>query len=173
MVGTTIGTTARAATRAPSTEVLLVGDKAPAFDLRDQHGRSVTSARLLGRSNALLVFYPAVFSSICSSELRELRDWWPREGYGDTELLAISCDPMFSLRGYSDAEWIDFPLLSDFWPHGAVCRAFGVFDDRSGTAKRSSYLLDQEGRVAWSVHNAGRDSRPVSGYADALARLLR
>jgi mycoredoxin-dependent peroxiredoxin len=153
--------------------VLLVGDKAPDFDLRDQHGRSVTTARLFGRRNALLVFYPAVFSSVCSSELCELRDWWPREGFPDTELLAISCDPMFSLRHYSDAEGIDFPLLSDFWPHGAVCRAYGVFDDRSGTARRSSYLVDGDGRVVWSVHNAGADSRPVSDYADALARLVR
>ena len=148
--------------------MLEVGDEAPDFELRDQHGQSVALTRFRGRSHVLLVFYPAVFSNVCSSELCNLRDWWG-EGRDDAVLLAISCDPMFSLRGYSDAEDIEYPLLSDFWPHGEVSRAYGVFDDSAGTARRSSYLVDTEGRIAWAVHNARPDSRPVQAYEAALA----
>jgi mycoredoxin-dependent peroxiredoxin len=151
--------------------VLAVGDTAPDFELRDQHGRIVTMSRFHGRQHVLMVFFPAVFSSVCGAELRDLRDWWPPQGRGDTALLAISCDPMFALRGYSDAEDVDYPLLSDFWPHGAVCQAYGVFDDRLGTAKRSSYLVDVDGRVAWAVHSPSRDIRPVPEYEAALQQL--
>ena len=158
----------------PTTEVLAVGGTAPDFELRDQHGSAVTLSRLRG-APVLLVFFPAAFSSVCSSELCDLRDWWPQTRSDlskGAELLAISCDPMFSLRGYSDAEGIDFPLLSDFWPHGAVAQAYGVFDDSFGTPRRSSYLVDPEGRVAWSVHNARPDARPVEDYAAALQQLV-
>ena len=151
--------------------MLDVGDEAPDFELRDQHGQSVSLSRFRGRKHVLLVFYPAVFSNVCSSELSNLRDWWPQEGRDDAELVAISCDPMFALRGYSDAEGIEYPLLSDFWPHGEVARAYGVFDDSSGTPRRSSYLVDADGRVAWAVHNARPDRRPIEAYEAALAEL--
>lgn len=151
--------------------MLQVGDRAPDFDLRDQHGRTVVLSRLLAQHHVLLVFFPAAFSSVCSAELRELRDWWPSGGRDDTQLVAVSCDPMFALRGYSDAEDIDFPLLSDFWPHGAVSLAYGVFDDIVGTARRSSYLVDRGGSVVWSVHGARAESRGVQGYGSALAQL--
>ena len=154
-----------------TTDPLQVGDRAPDFELRDQHGATVSLSRLRGRRHALLVFFPAAFSSVCSSELCDLQDWWPQGGRDDTELLAVSCDPMFSLRGYSDAQGIDFPLLSDFWPHGAVSQAYGVFDESSGTPQRSSYLLDQQGQVVWAVHNARPDARPVHDYRSALERL--
>ncbi len=151
--------------------MLEVGTHAPDFSLRDQHGRTIALSRLAGERHALVVFFPAAFTSVCDAELRELRDWWPEHGRDDTDLIGISCDPMFSLRGYSDSEGIDFPLLSDFWPHGAVCRDYGVFDERSGTAERSSYLVGRDGQVAWSVHNARGDGRPLAGYERALARL--
>jgi mycoredoxin-dependent peroxiredoxin len=150
--------------------VLEVGERAPDFALRDQHGRPVTSAQHHGTRDMLLVFVPAVFSSVCSSELSDLRDWWG-QGREGTELLVISCDPMFSLRAYSDATGIDFPLLSDFWPHGAVSQAYGVFDDSVGTARRSSYLVDREGRITWAVHNARPDARPIADYEAALQRV--
>ncbi len=149
------------------------GAQAPDFELRDQHGRSVTLSRLRGRSAVALVFFPAVFSSVCSSELSDLRDWWadPVRRPADAALLAISCDPMFSLRGYSDAADIDYPLLSDFWPHGAVAQRYDVFDDSVGTARRSSYVVDTEGRVAWSVHHAARVARAVTDLEQALAAI--
>ena len=151
---------------------LEAGDTAPDFELRDQHGTAVTLSRLRGRKHVLLVFFPAAFSSVCSSELCDLRDGWAGLAGLDAELLAVSCDPMFSLRGYSDAEGIDYPLLSDFWPHGAVAQAYGVFDDSFGRARRSSYVVDKAGKVAWMTHNAAPDPRSLRDYEAALKTLL-
>lgn len=150
------------------------GAAAPDLELRDQHGQRRLLSAARGRPVAL-VFFPAAFSSVCGSELAALRDWWadPAARSSGAELWALSCDPMFSLRGYSDAEGIDFPLLSDFWPHGAVAQAYGVFDETSGTPRRSSFVVDAEGRVAWAVHNARTAPRPVADLERALEALRR
>ena len=151
---------------------LEVGDTAPDFELRDQHGTAVTLSRFRDRRDVLLVFFPAVFSSVCSAELTDLRDGLSRLTGLGAEVLGISCDPMFSLRGYSDAEGIDYPLLSDFWPHGAVAQAYGVFDESFGRARRSTYVVGKSGKVAWTGHNAAPDARSVGDYEAALKTLL-
>ena len=63
----------------------------------------------------------------------------------DTEVLAISCDPVYSLRAFADQDGLNFPLLSDFWPHGEVSRAYDVFDEAKGCPRRSSYVVDKDG----------------------------
>ena len=73
----------------------------------------------------------------------------------DTEVLAISCDPVYALRAFADADGLNFPLLSDFWPHGEVTRAYGVFNEPKGCPRRSSYVVDRDGVVRWSVHSDG------------------
>ena len=64
-------------------------------------------------------------------------------------MLAVSCDAMFTLRAFAEAEDLPFDLLSDHWPHGAIAREYGVFDDEAGCALRGSFLLDPAGTVAW------------------------
>jgi peroxiredoxin len=72
-----------------------------------------------------------------------------------SEVLAISCDPVYSLRAFADSDGLNFPLLSDFWPHGQVSRDYGVFNDAKGSPRRSSYVVDKDGFVRWSVHSDG------------------
>jgi peroxiredoxin len=86
----------------------------------------------------------------------------------DTEVLAISTDPTYSLRVFADADGLNFPLLSDFWPHGAVARAYGVFDPERGVARRSSFVVDRSGVVRWAVHNELPQGRDLDEH---LARL--
>ena len=150
---------------------LEVGQPAPAFELPDQHGQRVAISSFRGRMPVLLVFYPFAFSRVCTGELRTLRDSWADLGSDHVQLLAISCDPMFSLRAFADADGLRFPLLSDFWPHGAVSSAYGVFDSDRGCPTRSSLLIDRTGVVRWLVHNASRDARDVAEYARVLADL--
>ena len=69
------------------------------------------------------------------------------------EFLAISCDPMFTLRAYADAQNLDFGLLTDFWPHGAIASAYGVFDADRGCALRATFVIDRTGVIRWSVLN--------------------
>ena len=149
---------------------LAVGSEAPDFALRDQHGQTVTLSSYRGRA-VVLVFYPWAFSRVCGSELRALRDDLPRFQNDDVALLAVSCDPMFSLRAFAEADGLEFPLLSDHWPHGGVAKAYGVFNETTGAADRSTFVVDRSGRIAWSVHNAIPDARDLEEYAAVLAQL--
>lgn len=147
-----------------------VGACAPAFSLRDQNGAEVSLADHLGRRHVLLVFYPWAFSGICTGELTEIRDDLGRFVTEDVQVLTVSCDAMFSLRAYADRDGYFFPLLSDFWPHGAVARAYGVFDEHLGVARRGTFLIDPEGTIRWSLVSGIGERRDFSGYHDALAR---
>lgn len=153
----------------PSSLAPTIGTPAPTFTLVDQHGADRSLDDELKQRPALLVFYPFAFSRICGGELRELQSSLGEfEGRG-VSLFAVSCDPMFSLRVYAEQEGFDFPLLSDFWPHGEVARAYGVFDEAKGCARRGSFLVGRDGVVQWSVVNPISEARPLSAYLEALA----
>ena len=147
-----------------------VGEVAPDFTLRDQHGQDV-SLRDVPRGPVLLVFYPWAFSRVCTGELGTLRDVHRQINESGARLLAVSCDPVFSLRAYAESERLDFPLLSDFWPHGAVSAAYGVLDPLKGCPRRSSFLVDRDGVVRWSVHSPTSEGRDVEAHLEALRRL--
>jgi peroxiredoxin len=147
-----------------------VGDEAPDFELRDQHGTPVRLSDLRGEKKVVLVFYPLAFSGVCTGELAELRDGF-RDAGDDVRLLAVSVDSMFALRAWSDRERFWFPLLSDFWPHGGTARRYGVFDEAKGLALRGTYVIDTEGVVRWKVVNAIPDARDIDEYREALAGL--
>src|ERR1700712_908490 len=120
-------------------EPLSVADVAPDFTLQDQHGQDVTLSAWAGHQAVLLVFYPFAFSGVCTGELVGLRDRLGDFETDESTLVAISCAPLFAQRALADRDGIFFPLLSDFWPHGAVAAAYGTFDETTGSAGRSSY----------------------------------
>lgn len=148
-----------------------IGQQAPDFTLKNQHGEDVSLADLRGTPVAL-VFYPFAFSGICTGELCELRDNLAVFSDAGVELLAVSCDPMFSLRAYAEQDGYQFSLLSDFWPHGEVARSYGIFNEDLGCAARGTYLIDAEGVVRWKVENQIGEARELSGYREAVAELV-
>jgi len=148
---------------------LELGTTAPDFSLRDQFGQDVRLSSYRGQKAVALVFYPFAFSGVCTSEMGAIRNRLDEFLTFDTEVLAVSCDPTYALRAWADADGLNFPLLADFWPHGEVTRAYGVFDEERGCPRRSSYIVDQAGRVRWAVHNASPQGRDL----DELLRALR
>jgi peroxiredoxin len=150
---------------------LEVGGPAPDFTLRDQFGQDVTLSAFREKKAVAILFYPYAFSGVCTGEMTGVRDRLADFLTFDTEVLAISCDPIYSLRAFADADGLNFPLLSDFWPHGEVCRAYDVFNEQTGSARRSSYILDKEGLVRWSVHNANPDGRDLDEHLRQLEAL--
>ncbi|WP_030485888.1 peroxiredoxin [Nocardioides aequoreus] len=151
---------------------LAVGAKAPDFTLVDQHGQQVTLSEHAAGRATMLVFYPFAFSGVCSGELVALRD---RLGDFETDgstLVTVSCDPVYALRALADRDGLFFPLLSDFWPHGEVTRCYGVLDERTGGPTRSSFLIDREGVIQWSVHNPSGIGRDLDRHAGELSRLV-
>jgi peroxiredoxin len=145
-----------------------VGAPAPDFRLRDQFGQDVALSDFRGTKAVAIVFFPWAFSNVCTSEMSGIRDRLDEFLTFDTEVLAISTDPTYSLRVFADTDGLNFPLLSDFWPHGAVASAYGVFDADRGVARRSSFVIDREGNVSWAVHNQLGDGRDLDEH---LARL--
>src|SRR5690606_29102726 len=110
-----------------------VGAPAPEFTLVDQHGVALP---LVERrpGPVLVVFFPFAFTGICTGELTALRD--DQALARRARIVGVSCDSMFALRAFADQHDLRFPLLSDHWPHGAVARAYGVFDADRGCALR-------------------------------------
>ena len=151
---------------------LTVGQAAPDFRLKDQHGKDVSLSDYKGIKNVVVVFYPFAFSGICTGELCEIRDNLGAFESDDVQVLALSCDHMFTQRAWSDAEGYFFPVLSDFWPHGATARAYGVFEESGGFSKRGTFLIDTDGVVRWTLVNGLSQKRDFGGYHAALKELI-
>jgi peroxiredoxin len=147
------------------------GGPAPDFSLRDQHGATVTLSSYRGEKAVVLMFYPYAFSRVCTGELCEVRDSLPTFESDQVQVLAISCDPVFSLRAFAEQDGLTFPLLSDFWPHGEVAKAYGVLNEERGCADRSTFIVDRDGVLRWSVHNQMPDARDLEEQAKVLAGL--
>jgi peroxiredoxin len=153
------------------TMALEVGQEAPDFALKDEHGQVVRLSELRGDKHVAVVFYPFAFSGICTGELCEIRDNLGIFEADDVQVLAVSCDPVFSLRAWSEAEKYPFPLLSDFWPHGGTAKAYGVFNETTGSAVRGTFLIDSAGILRWSVVNGMGEARTLAAYQEAIAAL--
>jgi mycoredoxin-dependent peroxiredoxin len=148
-----------------------VGEIAPDFALRDQQGKKVSLSDYKGVKNVVIVFYPFAFSGICTGELCEIRDNLGDFESDDVQVLAVSCDHMFTQRAWSDVEGYFFPMLSDYWPHGATAQAYGVFEQSGGFSTRGTFLIDRDGVVRWTLVNGASEKRDFAGYRAALKEL--
>ena len=147
-----------------------VGDLAPDFVLKDQDRNEVRLSDFRGK-NVVLVFYPFSFSGICTGELCEIRDDVTEFRGDDVQTLAISVDSLQVHGAWAKAEGFQFPLLADFWPHGDVAKAYGVFHEEAGAALRATFVLDREGKVVYKVVNQIGDARDHSDAVKALVAL--
>jgi peroxiredoxin (alkyl hydroperoxide reductase subunit C) len=150
---------------------LPVGAEAPDFELRDQNNEVVRLADFRGDKAALLVFYPWAFTSICTGELGQLRDNIDAFANDRVQVLTISVDSSFSHKIFSQRDGLNFPLLSDFWPHGGVAQAYGVFNSDAGAANRGTFLVDSEGIIRFSEVNEIGVGREPADWIAAIARL--
>ncbi len=150
---------------------LSIGSVAPDFELSDQHGNKVSLSSFKGNKSVVLLFYPFSFTGICTGELCAMRDDLSAFQNDGVELLAISCDSMFTQRVFAEKEGYNFPVLSDFWPHGATAKAYGIFDEARGCAIRGTFIINKDGVIAWQVINAIGDARNLDDYKAALAAL--
>jgi peroxiredoxin (alkyl hydroperoxide reductase subunit C) len=149
-----------------------VGQAAPEFTLKDQQGNDVSLASFRGERAVVLVFYPFTFTGVCEGELCSLRDDLGSFETGAAQVIAVSCDSRHSQRIWSEQQGYTFPVLSDFWPHGAVAKAYGVFNDDLGCANRATFVIDKHGVVVdtFASPNLGTP-RDQAAYQAALAKL--
>ncbi|MEV6447052.1 MULTISPECIES: peroxiredoxin [unclassified Amycolatopsis] len=148
-----------------------VGSEAPDFTLNDYNKQPVQLSSFRGDKPVLLVFYPFAFSGICTGELCQLRDEFADYDNKGVQVLGVSVDTPFSLKAWAEKEGYQFPLLSDFWPHGEVAQAYGVFNADAGLAVRGTFLIDTSGVVRFAEVNAPGEARDQQGWKKAVAEL--
>ena len=149
-----------------------IGQDAPDFELKDQRNEAVTLSAFRGVGAVAVVFYPFAFTGVCEGELCAIRDDHSTFTDAGVQVLAISCDTRFALVRWAEEMGYPFPLLSDFWPHGEVAKAYGVFNEALGCAHRATFLVDVDGVVVDRFESAGPgEARDPGRYATALAAL--
>lgn len=149
---------------------LSVGDIAPDFEIKDQHGQLVKLSSFRGEKNVVITFYPFSFTGTCTGELCALRDDLGAFQNEKVQLLAISCDSSYVQKVFAEKEGYTFPVLSDFWPHGAVATAYGVFDEIKGFAQRGTFIIDKAGVIRYAINTISA-ARNHEDYKPALASL--
>ena len=151
--------------------MLPVGSLAPDFTLHDQNRQPVTLSEFRGAINVLLVFFPLAFTGICQGELDQLRDHLPDFENDDRTVLAISVGPPPTHKVWAAQSGFLFPVLSDFWPHGAVSQDFGVFNDDAGISNRGTFVVDRSGTIRFAEMKQPGEARDQRLWTDALAAL--
>jgi mycoredoxin-dependent peroxiredoxin len=146
------------------------GDRAPDFDLAATWQTRVRLEDFLGRTNLLLVFHPFAFTPICNEEALDLQESLDEFRRSGTEVVLVACEPSATRQAWQEQLGLEFTVASDFWPHGAAAKAYGVFDEESGAAVRGTFLIDKGGTVIWSLVNDA-DTRRAELVGESLDTL--
>ena len=146
------------------------GERAPEFDLELTHGERVRLSDYLGRSNVLLVFHPFAFTPVCEDEARDLQENLESFRNAQTEIVLVSCDPAPARDAWKRQLEAEYVFASDFWPHGAVSKAYGVFNEELGAPHRGTFLIAKDGTVIWSLVKEG-DARRTEMVPESLETL--
>ncbi|WP_171816807.1 peroxiredoxin [Thermotoga caldifontis] len=129
--------------------MLSIGSVAPDFSLKDQHGNTVQLSNLKGKK-VLLSFHPLAWTSVCSEQMKSLEAAYDQFEALNVLPLGVSVDPVPSKKAWAEALGLKkLLILSDFWPHGEVAKAFGIFRERDGFSERANVLIDEQGKVVW------------------------
>lgn len=144
---------------------LKIGDTAPNFSLKNANNETYTLSDYKGKRNVVILFFPAVGTSVCEKELCSTRDSMKEYENLNAQVLAISVDSPFSQKLWADKHQFNFPLLSDF--NKEVCQLYGAFYDvwlpdkfnLKGVAKRAAFVVDKNGiiRYAEVLENAAEE----------------
>ena len=145
------------------------GAQAPGFTLKDQNNQAVSLADFRGEKHVLLVFYPFAFTGTCEGELCGIRDNLDAFQTDDVQVLSVSVDSPFAHKVWAQREGFEFPLLSDFWPHGSIARLYGVFNEEKGMANRGTFVIDKGGVIRFSEMNPPGEARDQAAWQKALA----
>jgi mycoredoxin-dependent peroxiredoxin len=119
---------------------------APDFGLRNQNRELVALDDLKG-SKSVIVFIPFAFTRTCEGELCQIRDEYAMFNEAGARVVAITCNTLHSNRVWAEQQGFQFDILSDFWPHGEVARAYDTFNEERGYAERTTYFLDAGGVI--------------------------
>jgi mycoredoxin-dependent peroxiredoxin len=146
------------------------GDTAPDFTLPSTVGEKVTLSDFRGKKNVILLFYPLDFSPVCSVETKQCAEMLPTKGSADVEVLGISVDSLWAHKAFAAQQGIQYPLLADFHPKGAVAEKYGVYLAEKGISARTAFIIGKDGKIKDVVANdipVGRDIESLLAKAKA------
>jgi peroxiredoxin len=148
---------------------IATGEQAPDFDLDEAWGQPRLRLRdFRGKRNVLLVFHPFAFTGVCAEEALDLQANLESFAAAETDVIFVSCDTNAARQAWKRELGATYPFASDFWPHGAASRAYGVFDEETGAPRRGTFLIDKNGVVIWSLVKEGRRTEMVPESLEAL-----
>ncbi|WP_229742794.1 redoxin domain-containing protein [Gordonia jinhuaensis] len=159
-------------TSAAPDSILSAGTPAPDFTLPATPDQTLTLSELRGNP-VVLVFYPADWSSVCGDELAVFNQSLPLLSEYHAVLLGISVDSTWSHQAYRQSRKLEFDLLSDYHPKGEVSKLYGSYDEKSGSSKRSLFVIDGDGVISWSYLSPVAINPGVNGVLDALDELKK
>jgi len=148
-----------------------VGTAAPEFSLKDQNQKEVKLSDFKGKKNVVIVFYPLDWSPVCTNEhvcfVNELKSFEKL----DAQVLGVSVDSTWSHKAFAEKMGIQYPLLADFQPRGAVGNLFGVYLADKGITGRAIAVVDRDGKLAWFKNYDIPTVPDVKEVAEAIAKL--
>ncbi|MBI3459538.1 redoxin domain-containing protein [Candidatus Acetothermia bacterium] len=145
---------------------------APDFTLRSTTDHTV-SLREFRRQPVILAFYPADWSPVCGDQMALYNEILPEFRQFSAELLGISVDGIWSHLAFAKDRHLQFPLLSDFEPKGAVARAYGVYREQDGHSERALFVIDADGIIRWSYVSPVGVNPGADGILTALEALIQ
>jgi peroxiredoxin len=128
---------------------LQAGTKAPEFSLHSTPDQMVSLSDFRGQP-VILAFYPADWSPVCGDQMTLYQAVLPEFQRLKAELLGISVDGAWCHLAFAKDRKLQFPLLADFEPKGAVARTYGVYVKEAGVSGRALFVLDESGVIRWS-----------------------
>lgn len=147
---------------------LEVGDPAPDFTLKDQNDQEVTLSALQGRK-VVLSFHPLAWTRVCAIQMQDLekhREDMERLG---AVALGLSVDAVPTKKAWAESLGIqETCLLADFWPHGGVARAYGIFREKNGFSERAVFIVDAEGIIRFKKIYPMREVPDIGEILKAL-----
>ncbi len=150
--------------------ILRPGGKAPEFTLHTTPDQTVSLKDFRGRP-VVLAFYPADWSPVCADQMGLYAQVMPEFKKFEAEVLGISVDGIWSHLAFSKDRRLNFPLLADFEPKGAVSRAYGVYESRTGESARALFVIDPKGTIRWSFLSPDGVNPGADGILSALEKL--
>jgi peroxiredoxin len=151
-------------------KALKAGKPAPDFTLASRPDQKVSLSDFRGRP-VILAFYPADWSPVCGDQMALYNEVLPEFQRFNAELFGVSVDGVWCHRAYGESRNLHFPLLADFEPKGEVAKKYGVYRDGDGTTERALFVIDGEGRIAWSYLSPIDVNPGADGILNALENL--
>ena len=146
------------------------GQKAPEFTLKDQNQNEVSLSSLRGQT-VVLAFYPLDFSPVCSKEHGCFKEDASKLSSANAQVLGISVDHHWAHHAFAKSLGIDYPLLADFHPKGAVATQYGLFQADKGFTSRATVIIDDQGKVAFTQEHGLGEARNDETILEALKKL--